>query len=1145
MQTIKPNINNPSGNEGIASTIRPNDVVKSGTDSKTIRPEQQSNSDTRRTILPGHGKTILPGLRPTILPAGGTIKHGTTGTDDGGNTQPTIPPNPTTSTATDTQMYQPRSSYPINGENYRVIKTLSLTSGEAQVFLVEDSVGNKRVLKLYYEGSIPVTSILEKVKSANRADLLFKEYLHGHFEDRYYELMEFYNGDTLENVDVQQKEDAIIPLIKNMAICIDLCHQLGFIHRDVKPSNFIFKDKDNTSLLLGDFGIAVEHDKNGECVADMARTKTFAAPEVYLNTGDGRARYSTKSDFYSLGMLIIFLWMGRDQFTHFEEENELQLAHMKTYGNIPIPANMPLRLFSLLKALLEPNPSNRAGFKEVKEWLEGKEPFSDTSQQPDKDQQKQFKIVFDGQNNLVAYSPRELANIMYAHADLAISYLDKGKITRWLEDNGHPEIAIEIERIKPSNLSAWLEAACYTLDPSLPFEDICGIHCKTSKEIADSILKNLDKYLSQLSANLDSRIIIYLQTHGLASVVEEFKSEFSINKRLGILYLAYRIDASQPWYMTDVDGQEGVLDTADKILNWVSVYAASDRSLSDIVSNAFLLWVGHRDRIIAAAITPLMEYQGNIANSEGVLYRLNPKVGLYFILDENSPKYIFTIKKLGWLLNHCILAMVNETDEDGTAKSILSELLDIQKGNTPSIYHFLSSKGKSYEKWIDWIKYCLDLNSKDNTQKAGPYDLMIGLFKIVKGMAGKVFYTFKSGKTISHPSELSSVSESDLKEAKSNPMHPLEAWTTVFYQEDPKLDLSTKYTYERCTADYMTFLSEHDFDLPEIQRYNDSKQIVESRAEKLRNTLSAIKKGRFIVSVFTLSPLCIAALLLVFLWRPEFGSLRFDTLFSPLAVILTIYFCFIDELAGRIIGEIIWGCIIGAIAAGIISWLSKFASPLAPYIAAAMIAMLAAYFYFKCLGIDLKEKKNGDLLNPDFEHLELEPLHEAFHPNAKGFDSSIGDRTLAYQNELSGVKRTMWRRAIPVGIIAIIGIMYFMNVASFRSFVNDNLKSFELTSEPDFYGEWSGNMNYVPVHITFEKTGKRSRFKMTIEQNDSKWEFVGNYNTQTDKLDIFMTNDSEEVYGELELMEDRRILGTISFDGNENLIDVEYVSRTE
>lgn len=310
------------------STIRPNNI-KDYLDNSTIRPNISVVDDSPYNI----SSTIRPGTKGTIRP--GALNDGDVCSTVRPNTSQTINPyltsNPTASLneKIDTKMYQPRKSYLINGEEYQVLKTLSLTSGEAQVFLVEDSCGNKYVLKLYYKGTTPNVSILDKVMSVGSTNILFTEEAHGAFEDRYFELMKYYEGDNLEMVDVRNSESSILSLLKDMAIAIDFCHHLGFIHRDVKPSNFIFDTQERTHLLLGDFGIAVECDKNGQCVADMARTKTFAAPEVYLNTGDGKANFSTKSDFYSLGIIILYLWMGKEKFTHFEKENELQLATMK------------------------------------------------------------------------------------------------------------------------------------------------------------------------------------------------------------------------------------------------------------------------------------------------------------------------------------------------------------------------------------------------------------------------------------------------------------------------------------------------------------------------------------------------------------------------------------------------------------------------------------------------------------------------------------------------------------------------------------------------------------------------------------------------------------------------------------------------
>lgn len=1015
-------------------------------------------------------------------------------------------------------MYQPRSSYVIDGGTYNVVKSLSLTSGEAQVFLVEDSKHRKHVLKLYYRGAAPVVSILNKVMSVKGTSVFFEEESHGIFEDRYYELMKYYDGDNLENVDVRKKEAVITEYIGKMAAAIDLCHNLGFIHRDIKPSNFIFESKERKSILLGDFGIAVECDANGNCISDMARTKIYAAPEVYLNTGDGKAKFSTKSDFYSLGIVILFLWMGKDDFTHFEKENELQLATMKAYGDLPIPSNMSPRLYSLVKALIEPNPSNRAGFKEIEEWVKGGNPFgSNTDNHPSSVSGQSFRIVFNGEKGLLATSPKELASIMISNQTLAISYLYKGIISRWLNDAGRPELAVEMDKIRedifPRNTTAGLEAACYTLNPSIPFTDICGNNCTTSSEISSSILSNFDRYLAQISNDSDCRLLVYLQTHGLDQAVSDFRKEFANNKRLGLLYLIYRLDAEQPWYITEEKGDVASLNSCKEILNWVSKHPTSEQSLSDIVSKAFFLWTSKRNTIAAAAIKPLMKHEGDINYSFGVLYRLDPKVGLFFITDEKAPNYILTIQQLGSLINKSLMNVVNGIDPDGVYADILCFIDDIQNNDKTTVYHFLQSKGDAYTKYIDWIKYCLDIQSDDNTKKAGPYSETIALFKIIKGMGGEVFYTFKSGKMIYNPSELSSVSQSDIEEAKNNKYGALEAWISVFFQEDPNLDKSSKYSYEKKTSEYVNFLSSNGFKSQEIQRYLNSKQIVESRALKLRRTLSTIKKSRLIVACISLLPLGIAALLLAILWRPDFGSLEFSDVFSPVAIILTIYLCFADGFAGKIIGEAIWGCAIGAVISGLIVWLSGFASTITPYVAAAIVAVLAAYFYNKCIGTSLKEQENDDILNPGFEHLELEPLHEAYHPQMKGFDSSIGDKSATYQKELNAIKRTMWTKAVPVGIITVVGIIYFMFFyTEVRESHFDSNNAFVSQNEPfapDFsdglYGTWVGKIEGRRISIQFEKTTDPKKFSFIMNglgDGAEKIAFSGEFNPLTNKLKV-------------------------------------------
>ena len=259
--------------------------------------------------------------------------------------------------------------------------------------------------------------------------------------------------------------------------------------------------------------------------------------------------------------------------------------------------------------------------------------------------------------------------------------------------------------------------------------------------------------------------------------------------------------------------------------------------------------------------------------------------------------------------------------------------------------------------------------------------------------------------------------------------------------------------------------------------------------------------------------------------------------------------CFADGFVGKIIGEAIWGCAIGAAVSGLIYLLSGFASTVIPYVAAAIVAFLGAYFYNKCLSINLKEQENDEILNPGFEHLELEPLHQAYHPQTNGFDSSIGDRSSAYQKELNDIKRTMWTKAVPVGIITVIGIIYFMffytGVRSYHSDSNSAFVSQKVSTAPDFsnglYGTWVGKIQGNRISIVFQKTASPKEFTFILNglgNSTEKLKISGTFNPAINELKI--TKFSAVI--ETNLDTGIKASGTLNLDNDLIYGDVRFIN---
>lgn len=95
--------------------------------------------------------------------------------------------------------------------------------------------------------------------------------------------------------------------------CSSVADALADADQDLKPENLLYVTRDpNSSLVLADFGIAKMLDTN-EVLTTMAGSFGYAAPEVMLKRGHGKA-----VDLWSLGVITYTLLCG---YSPFRSEN--------------------------------------------------------------------------------------------------------------------------------------------------------------------------------------------------------------------------------------------------------------------------------------------------------------------------------------------------------------------------------------------------------------------------------------------------------------------------------------------------------------------------------------------------------------------------------------------------------------------------------------------------------------------------------------------------------------------------------------------------------------------------------------------------------------------------------------------------------
>ena len=924
------------------------------------------------------------------------------------------------------------SEYLLNGVTYKTVKVLSTSSGEARILLVENK-GQQYVLKLYYYGQHPDHEILEMIHKVAGSGLLVDIIAHGYWtnpkrtdEQLDFELMNYCSGGSLDKINLRGNEEKFREIAIRAASSIDFLNKHNILHRDIKPGNFFFTDDSQTSLVLGDFGIAVKCPQNGSCRVDTARTPIYAAPEFYTHVPGERPDIDIKSDYYSLGITLLSIWMGEANIAG----SESVLLKNKLNETLPYPTDMSAHTLSLIKALTRLMPNKRCGFTEIVRWAKGENIFKDEKAESD---EAQLNIVFNSGKKQVAHTPEELAAFMLADQELAIKYLYTGKITKWFNDAKRPELAVNIESIVetlyPKDKTAGLYAACYMLDPAMPYTDVKGKKLDSTEQIAQSLVDNFAHYSKVLSNPNDPFI--------------------------------YALNPQAPFYISMEDGKTVACNNGDEILKAVYESVPTDDSWDDLRSEMFFVWLAQRDPAVAGKIRSRLKGldNKNMSLTWYVLYSLNPKVSYMLQLDETASDYYFTHSQVADFINLCL---IDYLVLDGEPDTIIRNLTDIKDTR---LYYYFKSK-EIYDDKIDWISYCMDVESKENSRKNGPYSWIYGAFKAIKGLDFKPYYYFPKSKIlVTSLDELKKVPSSEIKEELDK--HYLEEWIATFFQEDPYADLSQKFTYEKLTVKYLEFIEKLDKKNVNVSNFRKATTIVEKNKKKVRTAYGWFLLMRLLLGVLCFVPIIAFIVALIWFGLP-FDSNPLSGFSAPAIIGMTILFSLVVWFVGDF-DSCLGSVIVGAIAAVVVYYALYFAleliMPVARWIMVALLALLGFYILRSCyLKLPTKRSANKLLFNPTFEESGLEPLHFTYRAQAGSyFDSSIADASFDYVDYLKKNMKSFAIRAIPVTLL-VCGLAYVFVL--FTPALSNVLPLKDMvTAESSLQGEWTGTFEGRPATL--------------------------------------------------------------------------------
>lgn len=252
---------------------------------------------------------------------------------------------------------------------HRFVRELAI-GGTSMVYLAEsEKAGEMVVLKVLRDAPetgdqhtqfsrfLQEYELISKIRHPN----VVRIFDLGIADDHAYIAMEYFNrGDLRGRIAKGIEPQQALQYLTQMAAALQVVHQVGVLHRDLKPGNIM--ERADGSLALIDFGLA----KHSEVDIEMTGTGEIFGTPYYMSPEQGHGQsLDERGDLYSLGVIFHEMLTGKKPFLA-----PTPMGVIYLHGNAPRPRlNAELNVYQpLLDKLLAVEPADR--FATARDLLE-------------------------------------------------------------------------------------------------------------------------------------------------------------------------------------------------------------------------------------------------------------------------------------------------------------------------------------------------------------------------------------------------------------------------------------------------------------------------------------------------------------------------------------------------------------------------------------------------------------------------------------------------------------------------------------------------------------------------------------------------------------------------------------------------------